>query len=66
MGAGPDSLPERLYQPVKFEGKEYRLTREELEAALKTYYRLRSWDDAGKPTNEVLKELQLDFLIGAR
>lgn len=66
MGAGPDSLPERLYRPVQFEGKEYRLALEELEAALKTYYKLRGWDDAGKPTNEVLKELQLDFLIGAR
>jgi aldehyde:ferredoxin oxidoreductase len=62
MGAGPDSLPERFFKPVRFEDREYVLTREELENALRIYYELRGWDGEGRPLPETLRRLQLDFL----
>lgn len=63
MGAGPDGLPERFFKPVRFEEREYVLTRGELEAALRSYYALRGWDEEGRPRPETLRELQLDFLL---
>ncbi|MCU7786368.1 hypothetical protein ODS41_00270 [Pyrobaculum sp. 3827-6] len=62
MGAGPDFLPERFFKPVRFEDREYVLTREELENALRIYYELRGWDGEGRPLPETLRRLQLDFL----
>lgn len=63
MGAGPEALPERFFKPARFEDREYRLTREELEGALRIYYRLRGWGGGGRPLPETLRELQLDFLL---
>nr|WP_258871846.1 aldehyde ferredoxin oxidoreductase C-terminal domain-containing protein [Pyrobaculum aerophilum] len=47
MGAGPDGLPERFFKPVRFEEREYVLTRGELEAALRSYYALRAGTKRG-------------------
>lgn len=52
-----DQLPRRLYEPVEFEGKEYKLTKEEVERALDMYYELRGWDERGVPREETLKRL---------
>ena len=54
-----DQLPKKLYEPVEFEGKEYRLSREEVERALDMYYELRGWDGRGVPREERLKELKI-------
>jgi aldehyde:ferredoxin oxidoreductase len=54
-----DQLPRKLYEPVEFEGKEYRLEREEVEKALDMYYELRGWDERGIPKEERLKELRI-------
>ena len=54
-----DQLPKKLYEPVEFEGKEYKLEREEVEKALDMYYELRGWDERGIPKEERLKELRI-------
>ena len=54
-----DQLPRKLYEPVEFEGKEYKLAREEVEKALDMYYELRGWDERGIPKEERLKELRI-------
>jgi aldehyde:ferredoxin oxidoreductase len=56
---GKDQLPRKLYEPVEFEGKEYKLEREEVEKALDMYYELRGWDERGIPKEERLKELRI-------
>ncbi len=52
-----DQLPSKWFEPVKFQDKEYRLSREEFENALDIYYRLRGWDMNGLPTKEILEKL---------
>jgi aldehyde:ferredoxin oxidoreductase len=54
-----DQLPLKWFKPVKFQDKEYVLTREEFEKALSTYYALRGWDINGLPTEETLKRLDI-------
>lgn len=56
-----DELPEKWFTPVKFGDKEMRLTREEFEKALETYYRERGWDKRGVPTRETLERLGIAF-----
>lgn len=55
-----DQLPKKFYEPVEFEGKEYKLTREEVEGALNTYYKMRGWDEKGIPTQERIKKLSIN------
>ncbi len=54
-----DQLPQRFYEPVEFEGKEYKLAREEFEKALNMYYELRGWDERGVPRESKLEELKI-------
>jgi aldehyde:ferredoxin oxidoreductase len=61
-----DDLPYR----VKFEGipsgpsEGMCCPPEELERMLQEYYRLRGWKEEGVPSDEKLRELGLDFVIG--
>jgi len=53
-----DQLPKKLYEPVEFEGKEYRLSREEVERALDMYYELRGWNREGVPREEAERRVK--------
>lgn len=57
IGAGinpskDDMLPQKFFkEPVKLrDGREYRITEEEMRTMLKHYYRLRGWNEEGYPT----------------
>lgn len=59
-----DTLPERLYQPLKG-GRSAGIAcrRQELDEALNTYYRMIGWDATeGNPTRETLEGLQLGWV----
>ncbi len=61
-----DTLPRRiLHEKVRTrDGREYVLTKEELNAMLDRYFELRKWDKkTGVPTPEKLRELDLEFTI---
>lgn len=57
-----DKLPERMKKPLKGEGpaRGNYITEEDFEEMLERYYRIRGWDENGKPTPEKLKELGLE------
>ena len=59
-----DKLPYRVMEEPVPNGphKGMRCSREELDQMLDEYYRLRGWTDQGIPTEEKLRELQLDFV----
>ncbi len=59
-----DSLPRRLYEPLP-DGptKGNAFTEEMFNRMLDEYYELRGWDEDGIPTEEKLKELDLEFTI---
>jgi aldehyde:ferredoxin oxidoreductase len=61
LGIADDSLPARIFQdPLKSGTPAGRvLPREQFDAMLQEYYRLRGWDAQGIPTPEKLKELQI-------
>jgi aldehyde:ferredoxin oxidoreductase len=60
-----DTLPYRVMEEPVPNGPHQgmRCSREELDAMLDEYYRIRGWTDQGIPGNEKLRELQLDFVI---
>jgi aldehyde:ferredoxin oxidoreductase len=60
VDSSSDKLPKRWFEPVRFGDKEYRLSREEFENALKTYYSERGWDEKGIPRQDTLKRLGLE------
>ncbi|MDM7274760.1 MAG: aldehyde ferredoxin oxidoreductase family protein [Thermoprotei archaeon] len=55
-----DQLPKKFYEPIEFEGKEYKLTGEEVEKALDAYYDIRGWDKNGVPTLETAERLKIE------
>lgn len=61
-GIGPeeDRLPDRCFEQLE-EGRpdDRQLTREELNAMLAEYYRLRGWDERGRPLPATLRRLGL-------
>ncbi|MHA1371505.1 MAG: aldehyde ferredoxin oxidoreductase family protein, partial [Promethearchaeota archaeon] len=61
-----DTLPERLFTEPIPDGpsKGAKVNRDGFERIKTEYYRQRGWDDKGIPTDEKLKELGLDFVIG--
>ena len=58
-----DTLPPRIFNeplPLPPNGKfSINLRREKFEQMLSEYYKLRKWDDNGRPTREILEELDL-------
>jgi len=58
-----DSLPKKLYKPLKGGRSEgIHLTPEELEQAKDWYYEMAGWDENGVPTREKLAELGLEWV----
>jgi len=59
--AADDSLPERFFNDPLKSGTPARrvLPRGQFDVMLKEYYQLCGWDEAGVPTPEKLKELQM-------
>ena len=55
-----DQLPRRLFEPVRFQDKEFKLSREEFENALNLYYKIRGWDERGAPTDSTLRKLDIE------
>ncbi len=58
-----DRLPDRFFQPLRggpLEG--IAVNREELDAALRTYYRMSGWSDDGIPLREKLEELDIGWV----
>ncbi|MBI5001308.1 MAG: aldehyde ferredoxin oxidoreductase family protein [Euryarchaeota archaeon] len=60
-----DALPARFHEEEMCAGllRGKRLTREFFEGQLQEYYRLRGWDEQGRPTNETMERLGIDGLI---
>lgn len=65
FGRKYDTVPGRfLKEPVPTGPTKGKIiTEEQISQFLSQYYKLRGWDENGKPTKEKLKELDLDFLI---
>jgi len=57
-----DGLPDRFHEETLEEGppKQIRMEREKFEKALDEYYRLRGWDENGRPTIDKLNELGIE------
>ncbi|WP_035588505.1 aldehyde ferredoxin oxidoreductase family protein [Hippea jasoniae] len=54
-----DNLPERMYkEPIKTGPSKGEVA--DLTEVIKEYYKLRGWDEDGRPTSEKLKELNLE------
>jgi aldehyde:ferredoxin oxidoreductase len=57
-----DSIPERFFEPLEgglLKGK--KIEKGEFEEALVTYYRMRGYDDEGRPTKAKLQELNIEW-----
>jgi aldehyde:ferredoxin oxidoreductase len=55
-----DVLPERFSElPIVAEGRERRLSRGDQERMRRDYYRVRGWDDRGRPGEDLLRALRI-------
>ena len=62
--AEDDVLPARFSEiPIVAEGKERRMSREDQERMKRDYYRVRRWDEGGRPTAELLRALRIEARI---
>ncbi|MFQ5612727.1 MAG: aldehyde ferredoxin oxidoreductase family protein [Anaerolineae bacterium] len=57
LTAADDTLPDRMLEPVP--GGPWQGSRARLQENIQTYYHLRGWDEAGRPTRQKLEELGL-------
>ena len=61
LAAEDDSLPARFDElPIVVEGKERRVSSEEQERMRRDYYRVRGWDERGRPTPGTLRTLRIE------
>lgn len=59
--AEDDSLPARFAElSIVAEGRERRVTAEDQERMKRDYYRVRGWDERGRPTPETLRSLRIE------
>jgi aldehyde:ferredoxin oxidoreductase len=59
--AARDMLPARFAElPILVEGKERRVSVEEQQRMKKDYYRVRGWDEDGRPTADLLRHLGIE------
>jgi aldehyde:ferredoxin oxidoreductase len=59
--AEDDALPDRFADvPVVVEGRERRVSRDDQERMKRDYYRIRGWDEAGRPTPELRRALGIE------
>jgi len=66
LTAADDTLPDRFFDdPIQSVGRwnSKRLDREAFAAAVKTYYRMMAWDDAGRPRYETLLDHHLEWTV---
>jgi aldehyde:ferredoxin oxidoreductase len=57
---GDDILPARFSElPIVAEGRERRLSRGDQERMRRDYYRVRGWDDRGRPGEDLLRALRI-------
>jgi len=50
-----------IHKPGRFDGK--RLDREQFVSAVRTYYHMMGWDDAGRPRYETLLDYHLEWTV---
>ncbi|MEW6221873.1 MAG: aldehyde ferredoxin oxidoreductase family protein [Candidatus Hadarchaeota archaeon] len=60
-----DTLPQRIFEE-RLPGLDKRLPKEELGKMLGEYYKIRGWDENGRPKPEKLKELGINGFLGGR
>jgi aldehyde:ferredoxin oxidoreductase len=65
LGAGTtaaaDALPDRFADvPIVVEGRERRVSREDQDRMKRDYYRVRGWDDDGRPAPALLRALRIE------
>ena len=59
--AEDDALPDRFAElAILAEGKERRMSRQDQERMKRDYYRVRGWDDGGRPTSDLLRSLRIE------
>jgi aldehyde:ferredoxin oxidoreductase len=59
--AADDVLPARFADvPIVVEGRERRVARDDQERMKRDYYRIRGWDEAGRPTPALLRALGIE------
>ena len=67
LTAAEDTLPARFFEePIRMPGARWdgkHLDQEAFMAAIKTYYRMLGWDDAGRPRYETLLDHHLEWVI---
>lgn len=67
LTAADDTLPDRFFdEPLKMPGSRWDgkcLDRAAFHAAIKTYYRMMGWDDAGRPLPETLIDHRLEWTL---
>jgi aldehyde:ferredoxin oxidoreductase len=63
LTAADDTLPDRFFDDPIPSGQwaGHRLNREQFTAAIRTYYRMMGWDDAGIPSYETLLDHHLEW-----
>jgi len=62
--ADDDWLPQRIFEPIQsgpLEGSKF--SEDELTEMRSLYYRMRNWDEEGRPTQAKLIELDLEWVI---
>ncbi len=56
-----DLLPARFSElPITVDGKLRTISRAEMEHMRRDYYRIRRWDEQGRPTGELIRHLQIE------
>ena len=59
-----DWLPPRMFEPIQSgPRKGNKFSRDELKEMRSLYYRMRNWDEEGRPTQAKLIELDLEWVI---
>jgi aldehyde:ferredoxin oxidoreductase len=62
-----DTLPARFFEdPIRMPGERWdgiHIDQDRFEAAVRTYYRMMGWDDAGRPRYETLLDHHLEWVV---
>ncbi len=67
LTADDDTLPARFFdEPINMPGGRWdgiRLNRSDFRTAVRTYYRMMGWDNAGRPHYETLLDHHLEWVV---
>jgi len=59
-----DTLPSRYFnEPIRINGREHRLTKEQFESALRTYYSYRGLSENGEVPSNMWRELEAEKML---